>query len=130
MEKKNVTLPIWIDDIPGKGKGLRASRDLRKWDLVAVYSGVVMSSVHTQRAHMEGYYLAAFDGPGVQYTFNVVPQLFAGFGHVLNGAESLEEGENCEMARFLCASGVIFLLRAKREIKKDEELQWNYNGSL
>ena len=34
------------------------------------------------------------------------------------------------MAKFLCANGVIFLIRAKNNINKDEELQWNYNGSL
>ena len=34
------------------------------------------------------------------------------------------------MGKFLCANGVIFLIRAKRDINKDEELQWNYNGSL
>jgi hypothetical protein len=28
---KEVTLPIEIDDIPGKGKGLRASRNISKY---------------------------------------------------------------------------------------------------
>jgi len=104
---------------------------LKAKDLVAIYSGVVMSSVQAQKVKsLEGYYLAAFDGPGVQDTFNVVPQLFAGFGHVLNCASTKKNGQNCEMAKFLCANGVIFLIRAKRDVKKDEELQWNYNGSL
>jgi hypothetical protein len=34
------------------------------------------------------------------------------------------------MANFICAGGIISLLRAKRDLRKGEELQWNYNGSL
>ena len=68
LESKDVTLPVKIDKInQRKGYGIRASRNIFEKELVAVYSGVVMSSVHSQKANaLKDYCLAAFDGPGVQ----------------------------------------------------------------
>ena len=120
-----------IVTIPGKGRGLIAARQIELEELVAVYSGIVMSSVAAQKIpHLRDYLVAAFEGPGTQETSVIVPHYFAGFGHVLNGAPSSSPECNCEMANFLCFNGIVSLLRAKRVILKGEELQWNYNGRL
>ena len=78
-----------------------------------------MSSVLAQRyTHLKDYLVAAFEGPGTQETSVIVPHYFAGFGHVLNGAPSSSRECNCEIANFLCLSGIVSLLRAKRDIIK------------
>ena len=88
-----------------------------------------MSSVAAQRIdHLKDYIVAAFEGPGTQQTSVIVPHYFAGFGHILNGAGSSSHECNCEIANFLCLNGLVSLLKAKRDILKGEELQWDYNG--
>jgi hypothetical protein len=48
-----------------------------------------MSAVQAQKfGHLKHYLVAAFSGPGTQETSVIVPNYFAGFGHVLNGALS------------------------------------------
>ena len=67
LSNKEVTLPIRIDAIKGKGNGLRASRNILQNELVAVYSGIVMSCVQAQKVTCrKGYYVDAFRGPGNQ----------------------------------------------------------------
>lgn len=81
-----------MDTIFGKGKGLRASRNISELELIALYSGVVMTPVQAQRfPYLKDYLVAAFEGPGTDRTSVIVPQYFAGFGHVLNGASSTSE---------------------------------------
>ena len=55
-----------------------------------------MSAVQAQKfQHLKDYLVAAFEGPGTQETSVIVPQYFAGFGHVLNGAKSNSPECNC-----------------------------------
>ena len=88
-----------------------------------------MSCVQAQKVPSRKEYLVdALWGPGPQDTSVIVPHYFSGFGHILNGAKTGTKGCNCLIGNFLCANGIVSLIKANRDIAINEELQWDYNG--
>ena len=88
-----------------------------------------MSCVQAQKVPSRKDYLVdALWGPGPQDTSVIVPHYFSGFGHILNGAKTGTKGCNCLIGNFLCANGIVSLIKANRDIAINEELQWDYNG--
>ena len=116
-----------------KGKGLVARRPIKKGELVATYSGNVMSLSQVAKYGEHGLKSYVFHlvlGPDVTSNFVVYPKDYASAGFFMNHTNSKckKSKANVKAMTVITKMGPIILMQAIKKIDYGDELLYDYNG--
>lgn len=130
-EKQNLGFPVIVKEINSvKGRGLVACRPIGKGELVATYSGDVISlaqaAKHSEKVSKD-YLFHLVSGPDVQTNFVVNPNIFASAGFFMNHAHSSNK-INVKTLITLHQNKPIIIMQATKKIDYGKELLYNYNS--
>lgn len=127
---KKYVYPVIIKEVAGKGRGLVASRDIKENEILANYSGRLITQAETTADYPHSAYIFKFqDGKTPFTTWNIVTERVAGIGMFINHSND----PNAVPGRYWTPKGPLILFFAKRKIKRNEEICFdygvNYSGS-
>lgn len=133
-DRQNLAFPVFVKEINNvKGRGLIARRPIAKGELVATYSGNVVSLAQAAKhrdAVIKDYLFHLISGPDVETNFVVYPITFASAGFFMNHADSKKnKGKiNVKTLITLHRNRPIILMIATKKIDYGKELLYDYNG--
>jgi hypothetical protein len=120
---KNIAFPVKVEEIsPTKGRGLIASRNIQKGELVSTYSGNIVSLAQASKYKekiIKDYLFHLINGPDVQNNFLVFPKNFASAGFFMNHTQTKKKG-NVNAFIAIHKNGPIVLMQSNRKIKSGE----------
>ena len=118
---KTYVFPGSIEEIKAKGRGVVATRDIKKDEIVAIYPGLVITQAGIIESYKNCPYIFNFqDGPTPFTSFAIVPIRVAHLGMFINRGIP-----NVKPNRFWSSKGPIILFTSLRKIKMGEEMLYD-----
>lgn len=119
---KTSVFPGTIQEIPGKGRGVIAAREIKKDEIVAIYPGQLITQAEIIESYKSCKYIFNFqDGPTPFTSWAIVPIGVAHLGMFINHGIP-----NVTPTRFWSAKGPLLLFISLRKINMREEILYNY----
>jgi hypothetical protein len=118
LEKFGVScvFPGIVEAVPGKGRGVIASRDIKKSEIVAIYPGRLVCQAEIIDQYKNCHYIFNFqDGPTPFSSWAIVPEAVGHIGMFVNHGKA-----NVIPSRFWSAKGPVLLLISLRKIAMGE----------
>ena len=113
---KIYVFPGSIEEIKGKGRGIIASRDIKKDEIVAVYPGALITQAEIIESYKDCKYIFNFqDGPTPFTSWAIVPVGVAHLGMFINHGRP-----NVIPTRFWSSKGPILIFISIRKISMGE----------
>jgi hypothetical protein len=119
---KTSVFPGSIEEIPGKGRGVIATRDIKKHEIVANYPGKLITQAEIFESYQNCKYIFSFqDGPTPFTSWAIIPVGVANLGIFINHGKP-----NVAPSRFWSSKGPIILFISLRKINMGEEILYDY----
>lgn len=119
---KSCVFPGSIENVAGKGRGVIATRDIKKSEIVAMYPGRLVTQAEIIDGYKNCQYIFNFqDGPTPFASWAIVPEGVAHLGMFINHGTP-----NVTPSRFWSAKGPILLFISLRKITMGEEILYDY----
>jgi len=134
FEKQNLAFPVIVKEInAAKGRGLIARRPIGKGELVATYSGNVVSLAQAAKYSeiiAKDYLFHLISGPDVKTNFVVCPTTFASAGFFMNHANSKRSKSKINVRTLIALhkNRPIIIMQATKKIDYGKELLYDYNS--
>lgn len=123
---KTCVFPGSVEDIAGKGRGVIATREIKKDEIVAIYPGRLITQAEIIESYKTCKYIFNFqDGPTPFTSWAIVPVRVAHLGMFINHGTP-----NVIPTRFWSSKGPILLFISLRKIKMGEEILYNYGSNF
>ncbi len=119
---KIYVFPGSVEEIEGKGRGVVASREIKKDEIVAVYPGALITQAEIIDSYKDCKYIFNFqDGPTPFTSWAIVPVGVAHLGMFINHGKP-----NVIPTRFWSSKGPILIFISLRKISMGEEILYDY----
>ena len=113
---KTSVFPGSIEEIPGKGRGVIAAREIKKDEIVAIYPGRLITQAEIIEFYKDCKYIFNFqEGPTPFTSWAIVPMGVANMGMFINHG-----APNVTPARFWSSKGPLLIFISLRKIGMGE----------
>jgi len=119
---KIYVFPGSIEEVSGKGRGVIASRDIKKDEIVAIYPGRLITQAEVIEYYKDCKYIFNFQEGLTPFTsWAIVPVTVAHLGMFINHGTP-----NVVPSRFWSSKGPLLLFISLRKISMGEEILYDY----